>query len=433
MVDDDPLPRNYILIIAAVLAAGLFVVSTVIGWSSVDVFRGPKEIAFRTEAILLLVLFLFAATARGSSWRALPAGLSRTEVLLPLFIAGWTAVTMLVSTNRPLSVESFLTVVAAAVIFFATRRIAPHLPLLALDLCLAVAAINAVFVTVQEYFHWNPFTFPPDVLAHLHSTALVGNPNDVGSFLAAPAVAAIVAAAAIPGWRRLVYVAAAVVLTVGLIASGTRTAMIAVAFGVVVLAFIRPWKQAVITLLLLVIALGITFRPGTTAGHRARAAIIAAQQRRYDVLLSERLPAFLAAFDMLRSRPLWGVGPGVFKFGFMDARMELEKYYPVEWTRGWPTNFGETHNDHLQTAAETGLPGYALFLAAVAFVGIRGPRQYAVPADQPAARFARMLRPPLAATFFVLCLAQFPLQLAAPRLMFLTLAALSLAWDHRHA
>jgi O-antigen ligase len=340
---------------------------------------------------------------------------------------------MLASTNRPLSVESFLTVLAAVVIFLATRRMAPHLPLLALDLCLAVAAINAVFVTVQEYSRWNPFTFPPAVLAHLRSTALIGNPNDVGSFLSAPALAAIVAAAAIPGWRRLVYIVAAVVLTVGVVASGTRTAMIALTFGVLVLALIRPWKQAVITLLLLVIVLGIVFRPGTRAGQRARGAIAAAQERRYDVLLSDRLPAFLAAFDMFRSRPLLGVGPGVFKFGFMKARMELEKSYPVAWTRGWPMNFGETHNDHLQTAAETGLPGYALFLAAVAMVGIRGPRQHAAAEDLPVARFARMLRPPLAATFFVLCLAQFPLQLAAPRLMFLTLAALSVGWDQRHA
>jgi O-antigen ligase len=95
-------------------------------------------------------------------------------------------------------------------------------------------------------------------------------------------------------------------------------------------------------------------------------------------------------------------------------------------------NFGETHNDHLQTAAEAGLPGYALFLAGVAVVAFYGRRRHR-PEASAETQVAHALRPPLAVTFFVLCLAQFPLQLAAPRLMFLTFAALSLGWEWRRA
>ncbi len=344
-------------------------------------------------------------------------------------IVVWTLVTTLTSTNRPLSVESLVTVAAAAVIFLATRRMAPHLPLPAVDVCLGIASINAVVVTLQEYTGWNPFVFPTEARGHISSTALIGNPNDVGSYLVVPALAAIVALVTVPGRRRLVYAIFTLVLSTGLIASGTRTAMIAFTCGVVVFALLRPIRQSLITLLIFIIATGVVLRPSTRVGQRARETVAAARARRYDVLFSDRLPPFLSAFDMFRSRPLLGVGPGTFKYHFMDVRMEIATHYPASWTSGWPMNFGETHNDHLQTAAETGLPGYLLFLTAVGVVGLRARRSLTAATAPATARFAHALRVPLAVTFFVLCLAQFPLQIAAPRLMILTLAALSLGWE----
>jgi hypothetical protein len=43
------------------------------------------------------------------------------------------------------------------------------------------------------------------------------------------------------------------------------------------------------------------------------------------------------------------------------------------------------------------------------------------------------MRWPLAALVFVLCLAQFPLELAAPRLALITLGALCVGWDGERA
>ncbi len=425
---DDLLPRPYVQITAAILGVGLFVTSTAIAWSAIDVFRLPKEIAFRTEAILLAVLLVFLGT-RKDGWRVLRDGLPLPDLVLPALITVWTLVTTLTSTNRPLSIESLITVASGAVIFLVTRRVAPHLPLLAIDACFAIASINAVVVTLQEYTGWNPFVFPSEARGHISSTALIGNPNDVGSYLVMPAVAAIVAVATVRGRRRIVYALFTIVLGVGLVASGTRTAMIAFACGVVAFALLRPIRQSLVTLLIFLVAAGVVLRPSTRVGQRARDTIAAARARHYDVLFSERLPPFLSALDMFRSHPILGVGPGTFKYHFMDARMEIEKHYPPSWTKGWPMNFGETHNDHLQTAAETGLPGYLLFLAAACVVGVRG-RWRLEGVNVPAtARFAHTLRAPLAVTFLVLCLAQFPLQIAAPRIMILTLAALSLGWE----
>ena len=95
-------------------------------------------------------------------------------------------------------------------------------------------------------------------------------------------------------------------------------------------------------------------------------------------------------------------------------------------------NFAETHNDHLQVLAETGLPGYALLLAGVlllAFPGSRRHKRNAKGGTRVEQTLARNLRLPLATAFVVLALGQFPLQLAAPRFEFLMLAGLCIAWD----
>ena len=97
-------------------------------------------------------------------------------------------------------------------------------------------------------------------------------------------------------------------------------------------------------------------------------------------------------------------------------------------------NFGETHNDHLQVAAETGLPGYALLAAAIAYAGDSGAAARATArrgrrsrrSDTPSAR--RWRRRSSSSR-----IAQFPLQLAAPRLMFLTLGAIAISWDRSDA
>lgn len=417
--------RRYVQVAAAVLATGLLVVSTVVAWSASEAMRTPKEIAFRAEAILLLVVAVFAATAADG----VKDGLRRVEWIAPLAIVAWAAIATLTSTNRPISEESLVTIVAAAVIFLVTRRVAPQLPLLALDVVLAIASINAVVVMLQEWGGWNPFQFPADVTGHTRSVGLLGHPNDVGTFLACPAIAAIVGVVAVRGWRRLAYAGWSIVLLLGIVASGTRTALFAVPVGIVVLALIRPPRQAIVTLLLLLVALFVIFRPSTYVGQRMRQLVAAAQARQYDLLFSERLPAYLSAIDMARSEPLTGVGPGCFGYHFMETRMALATHYPAAWTKGWPMNFGEAHNDHLQVTAETGVVGYALFLAAMFGIGIRRRRSADAAPETVTEHYARALAGPLMATFFVLCLAQFPLELAAPRAMIVTLSALVLGWQ----
>ncbi len=131
---------------------------------------------------------------------------------------------------------------------------------------------------------------------------------------------------------------------------------------------------------------------------------------------------------MFRDHPLLGVGPGCFRYHFMTYRIALGTRYPAEWMRGFPMNWGAVHNDHLQVAAELGAPGSLLFLAALVLLLRRAPAESA-----PRAVFARVLRWPLATAIALTCLAQFPLELAAPRLMFLTLGAVCVTWNRTDA
>lgn len=415
------------------LAAGIVLIPILYTGGALETFRLPKEMAFRAEAIALALTGVFVATAAHTRWRDALKTLPRREWFLLGAIAIWCIVTTLTSSNRPLSEGSLVTVAAALVIYVATRLIAPALRIPVLFVVFAGAFANAVVVTLQELRIWNPFVFPPEVTGHGQSVGLLGNANDVGTLLAGPAVVALIAAVAVRGWQRVMYGAAAAVLFMGVTMSQTRTAMIAFAAGTIVAALLRPWRQAIAVAVLLMIFAAVALRPSTGIRANFTRLATAARQRDYPILFSERAVPFLSALEMVRANPGVGVGPGCFKYHFMLTRLTLEKRYPASWTRGWPMNFGETHNDHLQVAAETGLPGYTLLAGAIALLAIPRRRRDNVLPRTTEQTVGHAIRTPLAATFFVIALAQFPLQIAAPRLMFLTLGAIAISWDRPDA
>jgi O-antigen ligase len=424
----------YWLIAVTLLGAGIVLIPILYTGGALDTFRLPKEMAFRAEAIALALTGIFAATAPHTRWRDALTTLPRREWFLLGAIAVWCVVTTLTSSNRPLSEGSLVTVAAGLIVYIATRLIAPTLRMPVLYAVFAGAFANAVVVTVQERRIWNPFVFPAEITGHSQSVGLLGNPNDVGTFLTGPAVVALIAAVAVRGWQRVLYGTAAAVLFAGIAMSQTRTAMVAFVAGIVVAALLRPWRQAIAVAVLLMIFAAVALRPSTGIRANFTRLAAAARQRDYPVLFSERAVPFLSAIEMVRANPIAGVGPGCFRYHFMLTRLALEKRYPPSWTRGWPMNFGETHNDHLQVAAETGLPGYALLAAAIAYLAIPARRRRDnVTPRTPEQTVGHAIRAPLAATFFVVALAQFPLQLAAPRLMFLTLGAIAISWDRPDA
>jgi O-antigen ligase len=402
--------------IPIVVALGLIVLPITVVRDGSDVFRLPKELVFRAEAVVLLALLILRMRAPRK-----PRVRWRPEFLLTAAIVIWAIVVTVSSTNLTLSIDSLITILAAAVIFVATCVAAESRSEEAVDVLMIGCCVNAAITILQELNIWQPV---PAAEGHYGTVGLMGNSNVVGTFLVVPAVAAVVMATTSTGRRRWSYAGVAVLLASGMVASATRTAFIAFVAAIFVVAAMQA-RRAVVVIGVLLFVIGVAvLSPATVIGRRIGELGEAAMQRDYQRLFSERLLPFLAAAEMFRDHPLLGVGPGCFRYHFMAYRVALSEKYPAEWTRGWPMNWGAVHNDHLQVAAEAGGVGYALFLTSLGLLVRRSPAE---PASR--AEFARALRWPLAAAIFVVCLAQFPLELAAPRLMFLTLGALCVTWN----
>jgi O-antigen ligase len=150
--------------------------------------------------------------------------------------------------------------------------------------------------------------------------------------------------------------------------------------------------------------------------------------------LSYRVPPFLAAWRMFTAHPLVGVGPGCWSLLYFDYKIAVERDHPALFHsgQGW-SNFGEVHNDHLEILAETGVPGYILFVSALLFSASHSFRtaDRDLDTNRDLTRVARLLAFPVSAALFVLCLAQFPLQLASTTSAFAFVFATTLGWIRR--
>ncbi|HET8774918.1 MAG TPA: O-antigen ligase family protein [Thermoanaerobaculia bacterium] len=402
--------------ILVVLAIGLIVLPVTIVRDGADTFRLPKELVFRAEAIVLLALLVLRMKVRD-----LATARWRPEFALTAAVVAWAVVVTATSTNRALSLDSLITILAGAAIFIATCIAAESRSREAVDILMIGCCVNAAITILQELDLWQPL---PATEGHYGSVGLMGNPNGVGTLLVVPAVAAMVMATTALGKRRWSYLGVTLLLVSGLIASATRMALIAFVVSVLVLSLTQARRAAIAAGVLVVLVGLAVLAPSTVVGRSIRELRDAAVKRDYQVLFSERLPPFLAAAEMVRDHPLLGVGPGCFRYHYMPYRVALAGKYPAEWTRGFPMNWDAVHNDHLQVAAEAGLLGYVLFLAALGLLVRRVPA-----GTSPRAVFARALRWPLVIAIFLVSLGQFPLELAAPRLMFLTLGALCITWN----
>ena len=400
-----------------IVLAGIFSIAVVFSRESSDMFRLPKTLVLQAEAILLVGVTL-AARIFGAYWPRLEW--SEPGVFVPLAAFATFALLTLTSTRMDLSRSALGPAAATLVVFLATVWMARlRRGSVMVIVPLVAAAANALLVIAEESRLWMPF----GVRAgdhHLQCTALVGNPNEVGSYLA------IAALAALAMWTgpslRILSGTAFVVLIAGLIASRTLTAMAAFAAGAVVMFALSSWKQAlrvgayVIVVAVLLVAFAAPFRA------RARQLIKLARSGEYNALVTERGTPFVAASMMFADHPFLGAGTGTFAWHYYDYKLRAEQRYPAlrtAYNRGM--NYGEVHNDHLQVLAEGGVLGYAAFLAAIACLG-------AISLRAPSRELVRSLALPLAVCWFVLSLAQFPLETTVVRSLLVHFAALCVAW-----
>lgn len=414
----------YLLICGSAL-----VIPLVVSRDGRDSFRLPKELAFRGEMVLLAALLLIGLLVRELNWKNLRW--KHPVMLIASVAVGWTTISAATSTNLTLSVPALLHVCGAAMVFIATTVAASSARIGMLRWAAWSGIVNSIlYLAVVSGLADNPLGLDAGYIGQFEATGLLGNANDVGNAIFPVAVAAVAAAIADRAHRVLFIVTAslataAVLVSVSIAASGA----LLVALGA--LAFVWNWKRALVVVLLL--SAGISLLALVHSPFRARATtmIAAAENARWNDLSSGRLTAFAAAVEMFRDHPLTGVGPGTFGWQYYPYKLEVSERNP-DLLMGSPSsylNFEETHNDHLEVLAETGAPGYAIFLGSLVFVA-SGSLRRPIADREPdiRSRFARLAQLPLALGLGVLALAQYPLQLASSLTTTLFIVAACSAW-----
>ena len=426
MADDDT-ARRWLM---RIIVAGAMIIPLVMSFSGENVFRYPKELALRFETILIIVALVISWAFERLHFSF---DIRQTWLALTVIICSWTIVSAIFSTNRLVSLPPTIRVIEYALVFAVTVTVMRGRPAWIAGLIVPPALVNALVYGLQEFELWAPFDTSGAPDKHIGRTALIGNPNDVGGYLIVPALLAVVLAI-VHRRGRIWWTVAATFVIIATFITQTVAAIGALVVALIVLFALqlRSWFKATVAFLLIVSlagALSIVYKPLAKRAAEMREAL---QQRDYEALSAARMLPFFAAADMVRDRPIFGVGPGCFSYNFFEYKLEVQKRH--RWLFG-PTvtndNFGEVHNDHLQVASETGMPGYALFLAALVMIasGSWQHKKVEEEADEnERSELVRLLSLPLAVSLFVLALAQFPLELVAPTHSYLWAAATVVSW-----
>ncbi len=411
--------------LAALAVVSVAVIPLAVTPDAIDRFRVLKEALARTTGILG-ALGIVAAVAFCGTER-LRALLRRRAILAIVAAASvWMIVTTVTSTNRAYSADSLVTFITSVFFFAAVWYAAPRIGFAICDVLVPVVAVNAALVTLQEYGRWQPFRMDPADPRHLGATGLIDNPNVVGSYMTLAAVILTIAAISVRGARRWLYAFGVLCATGGTLVSGTRSALVAFGAGLVLIAIGGSAKRAVAAVLAGALLFGAGVALHVPVVTRLLSLPDLAKQQGWEVASSGRVAPLLAGLEMLRDHPVTGVGPGTFKTHYMAYKLDLLEHRGSLLRGTTGTMFGEVHNDHVQILAETGVVGYALFLAAIAILALAVRR---APATDARARFVRRLALPLAGTLLVLALAQFPLYVPVTRHLLVAFAGLVAGWS----
>ena len=388
-----------------------------------DAFRSPKDLALAAAAIIISALTAGAWLLGMVSLKRIPWKAPETALVAASLL--WVGVTTLTSTNRVLSAESALRFGALLALILATIYVGLARRIALVWAFLAPALLNAVLMMSQAAGLWSPF---PIAGGRISVVGMLGNPDDAAGYLVAPAILAAALTMALPR-HRLLFATVTITLVGGIWASQTITAGVALAIAlpmvVIVSRPVRAGRVAALTLASVVVCFGLL----VVMQPRLRAAAGAIRNSGFQALGASRTLPFFSALEMAADHPLTGVGPGCFGYQYMPYQLKAQGDMPrlaESMTRG--INFAEAHNDHLQILAECGLPGYALFAAALLLLArCSGGEQGTTPASEA----ARIMALPLAAGIAILCAGHFALQLASSASVIAQTAALCVAWRHR--
>lgn len=386
----------------------VLVVPLVWSFAGDEVFRGPKR---------LLALACWVTLAAVFALR----GLSRTAWRDPWWLA-WSGVLAGALLSAPLSGQP-LRVVAAAIPLgiiacgWSALRCLTEAQRQRLEgLVVAAGVIEAVLAAMFTVSRWRPEGF--ELFRHLEGRyawiGTLGNPADVALLLLLPCLLAAGRALSSPG-RRLRWALPAAGMAAVIASTRTLSVAAALIVGLAVLFWRlvpRHSRRTVLAGAAAMVVIAVAASP-----LRDRIIEVSQQARRdgWDWLGSGRTAGFGAAVGMLATRPLTGVGFGLYEansYGFQSEATLAARGQVL----GLETGFGEAHNDPLQHAAETGVLGLGLAVVGIWMAWRRGkPHKEGLPGTSALVIAAGLVS-----------LAQFPLHQASVVAQWAVLAALAL-------
>ncbi len=348
-----------------VAAAGFFLAEIAVLRGAASPFRLPKEAVALAALSLAVGLAVFAAARRGGfTW---PGG--RVVVVL-LALPALQAASALWSASpiRALESAALSTIWVAGIGWLATldsrsrRRLATAA---AIGVAFSSAVMMLQIVGVRVFNLGQGFTS-----GRLSLTGLTGNPADL-AMAAVLLLPLIMLGTERPTQTRL-QIALVLVLTLATLLTMTLSGIGALAALLIVWLFQRRSRK----LWLSAAAVGAVFLAAALAaglGSRFISASQRVQEGDWYRLLSARGDGWSAASEMVRSRPLTGVGAANYDHLYYPSRLAwFERYGGVGKRRQLASHFSSAHSDPFQLAAELGAIGLGWLAALLAaLIGAR--------------------------------------------------------------
>ena len=322
-------------------------------------------------------LVLWAAVCWLYSWWLVPCdnrGRIVAVVGMPLILlCGWAIVSGFVSTDRKNSFKLLGSELLpyAAVFLLLPRLLTEKLAGVAAQSCWAIVSLLAIAAPVLLFAHayggapaeWMHraefFRIDEDARDTLRFQYIFQHHNRAGFFFACALFVCLTGAYNAPLWKRVAAYTGAVGCLIALPVTTTRGALAAAWVGLAIVALgqllSRNALRVVVSLVLMVPLLWLVTPPKYFA-HLNR--IFSSQQYRTPEggSINARFVIWDTTLRMIAKRPVLGFG-----YGFENFEETARKDHPlqIEYFRGAV----HAHNQWLETAAETGIPGALLLLA----------------------------------------------------------------------
>jgi len=361
-------------LLSRVIRAGLIIIlialPLIYSSQTQNSFGTPKRAFFQIGVAALLVLFslqMIATPGRLTS-RGTPV-----DMLLLAWIA-WEAISSAHSCDRGESMRELIYSASTVAFFFLiTRNVGGRTQALWLiGVIVAMGVINASYgiperlglKLLYESRVKETLTQAEVLTARGSILAFFGNANQLASYLVLTCPLLLGIISMCRGLRRALLIVCLAIVLACLILIGARGSWIAALAG---LSVITVWgarrnrraalRVAGCTLLLLALLLATVVNIKPQIAHE-----LTGRLEGSFASLNYRLLAWRSSLHMIARHPLLGSGPGTFKLLFLPTLADYLRGYDPLSCWGLTEKMNEPHNEYLQLAAETGLPGLCFLL-----------------------------------------------------------------------